>query len=157
MRCLSPKRHGLSSEDRGTIVRLRSLCRAPTLHILCRKLLPRRPVLVLGKIVLREHFTRIYETVVTLHYLNHLAAFEEIVQLMTVSVLITPQHTTLLPQRTRRIDRVLVAYSRFEVRMISSSSRIWLELDAEPIVRKLKFLALVLLLNFQVVLVGACP
>src|SRR2546427_8882111 len=157
MRCLSPKRHGLSSEDRGTIVRLRSLCLA-----LCPSHIVPQVSHAASSPCIRKGstsgvFTRIYETVVSLHYLNHLAAFEEIVQLMTVSVLITPQHTTLLPQRTRRTDRVLVTYSRFEVRMISSSSRIWLELDAEPVVRKLKFLALVILLKFQVVLVGACP
>ena len=54
------------------------------------------PVLVLGEIVLRQRLVRIYETIVSLNHFNDLAAFEEIVQLMTVSVLTCLQHFTVL-------------------------------------------------------------
>src|SRR2546425_1075892 len=58
-----------------------------TPHVLCRKLLSRIPVLVLSKIVLRQRLIGIYETIVPLHHLDHLSAFEEIVQLVTVCIL----------------------------------------------------------------------
>src|SRR5216683_3181834 len=68
-----------------------------TPHIACRDPLSRIPVLVLGKIVLRQRLARIYETIVSLHDLNDRAAFEEIVQLMTVGVLTVLQlHTVIL-------------------------------------------------------------
>src|SRR6266851_6724506 len=82
-----------------------------TPHIACRDLLSRIPVLVLSKIVLRQRLTRIYETVVSLHHLDHFSAFEEIVQLMTVSVLAVLQIDTVLLLRIRIIGVLSVKSS----------------------------------------------
>src|SRR6266852_4810351 len=65
-----------------------------TPHIACRDLLSRIPVLVLGKIVLRQRLARIYETIVSLHHLDYFATFEEVIQLTTVGVLAVLQHGT---------------------------------------------------------------
>src|SRR5712692_2241281 len=72
-------------------------------HIACRDLLSRIPVLVLSKIVLRQRLTRIYETIVSLYHLNDRAAFEEIVQLMTVGVLAVLQLDTALLFRIKSV------------------------------------------------------
>src|SRR6266516_2637385 len=70
-------------------------------HISCRFSLSERPVLVLRQIVLRVRLARVYEAVVPLHHLDHLAALEEIVQLMTIRVLTVLQHVPVL----RRADK----------------------------------------------------
>jgi len=77
-----------------------------TPHALRCKLLSRIPVLVLSKIVLRQRLTRIYETIVPLHHLDHSSALEEIIQLMTVSVLAVLQQISV-PSLTTRGPRVL--------------------------------------------------
>ena len=74
-----------------------------TSHIACCALLSRIPVLVLRKIVLRQRLARIYETIVSLYHLNDRAAFEEIVQLMTVGVLAVLQFDTGLLLRIKSV------------------------------------------------------
>src|SRR5207237_10916528 len=75
-----------------------------TPHALRCKLLSRIPVLVLSKIVLRQRLTRIYETIVPLPHLDQSSALEEIIQLITLTVLAVLQQfsvTSLTTTRTR--------------------------------------------------------
>src|SRR5712692_239481 len=140
-----------------------------TLHVFCGKLLSRIPVLVLSKIVLRQRLTRIYETVVSLHHLDHFSAFEEIVQLVTVCVLGFRQQILVLPLTTRSFRVLNIKCCPSSTANAGSSNLIrglglsvgrvmpWSDLDAEAVVSKLELMALMLLLKFQIVLIGASP
>ncbi len=57
-------------------------------HISCRLSLSERPVLVLREIVLRVRLAWVNESVISFYDLNYLAALVEVVQLVTVRVLV---------------------------------------------------------------------
>src|SRR6058998_3702592 len=64
----------------------------PPFHISCRLSLSERPVLVLREIVLRVRLAGVNEAVISFYDLNYLAALVEVVQLVTVRVLVILYH-----------------------------------------------------------------
>ncbi len=82
-------------------------------HISCGLSLSERPVLVLRQIVLRVRIARVNESVISFYDLNYLAALEEVVQLMTISVLTILQHITiLLPTDKKKSKSLMTIYRR---------------------------------------------
>jgi len=62
----------------------------PPFHISCRLSLSERPVLVLREIVLRVRLAWVNEAVISFYDLNYLAALVEVIQLVTVRILVIP-------------------------------------------------------------------